>query len=161
MTTKLEHLFNLVAEKYKKHRKLDPHFDGKSAWQPIKECLAKYDKITCKYKKLNTALVSEIMSLPEYYIDGYGKQSIIESNHFIIQQVRIPTTEDANIRKVIQLALNIGQWKSVPNKDLYKKINYPSTKLDDISTYLSKKDITILSKEIEDIDLNYLLEYLK
>lgn len=158
--TKLEYLFNLVVERYKKQRKLDPHFDGKAAWQPIKECLTKYDKITRKYKKLNSSLVEEIMKLPEYYIDGHGKQIINESNHFIIQQVRIPM-EEANLRKVLQLALNIGQWQGVPNKEVYKKINYPSTKLSELSTYLSKRDIWVLSSTLEDIDLNYLIEYLK
>jgi hypothetical protein len=48
------------------------------------------------------------MLLPEYTINGYEEKIIIENNHFIIQQVRIPLNEKPSIRKIIQIALNIG-----------------------------------------------------
>jgi len=51
------------------------------------------------------------MLLPEYIINGYDQKSIIENNHFIIQQVRIPLNEKPTIRKIIQIALNIGQYR--------------------------------------------------
>ena len=45
----------------------------------------------------------DVMNIPEYTIDGYGNQSIIEINHFLIQTVRI--NEEPSIRKIIQIAL--------------------------------------------------------
>jgi hypothetical protein len=57
--------------------------------------------------------VDKIMLLPPQTlveIDGYGKQHTNEFNHFIIQAVRLPRTEGANIRKIIQVGLNIGQY---------------------------------------------------
>ena len=50
------------------------------------------------------------MNEPEYYINGYGEKHIIEMNHFLIQTIRIPLTEKPSLRKIIQLALNIGQY---------------------------------------------------
>lgn len=47
------------------------------------------------------------MSLCEKCINGHGDEIIIEKNHFLIQSIRLPT-EGNNIRKLMQIALNIG-----------------------------------------------------
>jgi hypothetical protein len=67
---------------------------------------------------------------------------MIEQNHFIIQTVRIPSSEKPSLRKIIQVALNIGQYEGTTSKIL-KKSN--------ITDYISKSDSkiklnTILSK---------------
>ena len=56
------------------------------------------------------------MSLPEYTIDAYETKSIVETNHFLIQTVRIPTTEKPSLRKIMQVALNIGQYQAENGK---------------------------------------------
>lgn len=88
------------------------------------------------------------MSIPEYLIDGYGNKEIIENNHFLIQQVRIPETEKGGIRKIVQLGLNIGQFKGSFSPAMIKKFGYNTTDLDKLSTYISQKDMERLSKYI-------------
>lgn len=41
----------------------------------------------------------KIMALHEYVIDGNENKKMIETNHFIIQQVRIPLKENPTIKK--------------------------------------------------------------
>jgi hypothetical protein len=95
------------------------------------------------------------MSLPEYTIDGYGNKIKIENNYFIIQQVRIPLKEIATILRIIQIALNIGQYKAT-NKG---KFIY-NIKFDNIHEFIYKRDIIYLSEYLtEDIMIeinNYL-----
>ena len=79
------------------------------------------------------------MSLPEFYIDGYGNQNIIEENHFLIQTVRIPQNVKPSLRKICQVALNIGQYQGITKKKIdNNNINY----------FLYKKDISILLQDI-------------
>jgi hypothetical protein len=80
------------------------------------------------------------MLLPEYTINGYEEKSIIENNHFIIQQVRIPLTEKPTIRKIIQIALNIGQYRGSVGKMIFNNIGQ----------FIYRKDIIELSKHIPD-----------
>jgi hypothetical protein len=51
------------------------------------------------------------MKLPEYSINGKNEKIIIEKNHFLIQTVRIPLTEKPILRKIMQIALNNGQYQ--------------------------------------------------
>jgi len=97
-----------------------------------------------------------IMSVPEYTKNGYGKECIIASNHFLIQQVRIPLREKANVKKIVQIGLNIGQWNGRPR---VLQIKYPRN-LNKISGYISKSNIHKLSKKISDVTLNNVLQYL-
>jgi hypothetical protein len=79
-----------------------------------------------------------MMLLHKYTINGYEEKSIIEINHFIIQQVRIPLKEAPSIRKIIQIALNIGQYKGSGGKMIF----------DNIGQFIYQKDIVELSKHI-------------
>jgi hypothetical protein len=81
------------------------------------------------------------MLLHKYTINGYDKKSLIENNHFIIQQVRIPLKESPTIRKIIQVALNIGQHKGSGGKIIFNNID----------EFITKKDIVELSKYIGNI----------
>jgi hypothetical protein len=80
------------------------------------------------------------MLLYKYIINGYEEKIIIEDNHFIIQQVRIPLTEKPTIRKIIQIALNIGQYRGGGGKIIF----------DNIDDFITKKDTIELSKYIPD-----------
>jgi hypothetical protein len=75
------------------------------------------------------------MLLHKYTINGYEEKIIIENNHFIIQQVRIPLTEKPTIRKIIQIALNIGQYRGSRGKMIF----------DNIGQFIYRKDIVELS----------------
>jgi hypothetical protein len=142
MPENLEIIFNCVLDKAYKLRKANPtKFDGQGFWQPIKKMLEPLDKYSAKkWKKIPKKLTRSIMLLPEYTINGYEEKIIIENNHFIIQQVRIPLTEKPTIRKIIQIALNIGQYKGSGGKMIF----------DNIGQFISRKDILELSKHIPD-----------
>ncbi len=145
----LEQLFLFVKNGACKLRKKNNNADGLKYWKPIKELLSQYDNVKpAKWKKISATTTDKYMSYPEYTIDGYGNQKIIEQNHFLIQQVRIPKQEKATIRKIIQLALNIGQLKGTSSSSFLTKIGYKKSNLDQLSSYISKNDIERLSKHI-------------
>jgi hypothetical protein len=153
----LEIIFNKVLEKSYKLRKANPNnFDGLGFWQPIKKILEPYDNYNAKkWKKISKTKTKKIMLLPEYTINGYDDKIINEKNHFIIQQVRIPLNDKPIIRKIIQLALNIGQYKgTVNNKFIY------NIKFDNINQFLFKDDIKELSKHLSNEILKKINEYL-
>ncbi len=95
------------------------------------------------------------MLLPEYNINGYETKLIDEKNHFIIQQVRIPLNEKPTIKKIIQIALNIGQYKGINNNNYIYNI-----KFNDLTQFIYKKDIIELSKHISDALLKKVNDYL-
>ena len=158
MKYKLENLFYMVMKKAYHYRKKNKHFDGLAFWQPIKNALSDYDNLSAhSWKKINPNLTKRIMKLPEYYIDGYGNQNMIELNHFLIQQVRIPLQEKPSLRKIIQIALNIGQFNGVvPDNFMIKNKN-----LNKLTTYISKEDIINISNDIPDILIDKIEKLLK
>ena len=161
MTSKLEYLFNIVRDKSTELRgKYRDEFDGKGFWQPIKKILAKVNINALDWKKISQDIVESIMTLPEYYKNGYGDEHIIETNHFLIQQVRIPTTELPSLKKIVQLALNIGQFYGMNDVALMERINYDSLNLNKLSRYVTKKDIQHISSKISDSLISSIETYL-
>jgi hypothetical protein len=152
MPENLEIIFNHVLDKAYKLRKANPtKFDGLGFWQPIKKLLEPLDEYSAKkWKKIPKKLAKSIMLFPEYTINGYDQKSIIEINHFIIQQVRIPLTEKPTIRKIIQIALNIGQYRGSGGKMIFNNIGQ----------FISRKDIVELSKHIPDDLVGKIRKYL-
>jgi hypothetical protein len=158
MLENLEIIFNCVLDKAYKLRKANPtKFDGQGFWQPIKKILEPLDEYSAKkWKKIPKKLTRSIMLLPEYTINGYEEKIIIENNHFIIQQVRIPLTEKPTIRKIIQIALNIGQHKGSSGKPC--SINRIG--LNNIKQFIYQKDIIELSKHISNDIVRKIRDYL-
>jgi len=156
----LEILFNLVKNKCYKLIKKNKKFDGRAFWQPIKNELSKLDIKATKWKKISKSLTNKVMKQPEYIKDGYGKEHIIENHHFIIQQVRIPLQEKPSLRKIIQIALNIGQWKGDNDKKIMKEIDYKNSGLDNINKYISKSDIRKISSKIPKSTMDRIIKYL-
>lgn len=144
----LDNLFNLLLETVKLSRKNNQNFDGLSYWRKIKVLLSE-DLKASKWKHIPKKLTYDILSFPEQIVFGNGKTETIENNHFIIQQVRIPKKDEPNLRKIMQIALNIGQWEGFPNQDIYNLVNYPKTKLNKLSTYITEVDNKIISKQID------------
>jgi len=146
---KLETLYNLIVARCKAERKKDPSFDGLTYWRNIKGVCS--DSIQAsKWKKISQSTITEIMNLPEEIILANGKKELIEVNHFIIQQARIPTTEKPTLRKVLQVGLNVGQWIGNPDPQIYKQINYKYSDLHLLSRYLTTADIKKISEQIDD-----------
>jgi len=152
----LELLFDSVLDKSYKLRKSNPlKFDGQGFWQPIKKMLDPLEYSAKKWKKISKTKTRKIMLLPEYLINGYETKQINENNHFIIQQVRIPLNEKPTIKKIIQIALNIGQYKGTNNKNFIYNI-----KFDNITQFIYKTDIIELSRHISDETVEKINKYL-
>jgi len=156
-TLKLEMLFDKVKEKAKELREKNIKADGLGFWTAIKEpVLKKYVDIKANtgFKKLNSAMTDIIMDLPEYIIDGHEKKIMIVVNHFIIQCVRIPLKEEPNIIRILQLALNIGQYLGHVSKHdhgVKPDINNFITNLK-LSDYISDEDMAKINERLsEDI----------
>lgn len=151
----LEVMFNRVLSTAQKLKKMDS-FKGQDFWQPIKQILEQYDQQPAAggWRKIPSKVSAEILSLTEYTINGRDEKTIIEQNHFIIQQYRIPMKEPATVKKIIQVALNIGQYKGTkPNKKLPEGFS-------EITDFISKSDISkvsaIISPEVIDEVNKYL-----
>ena len=147
----IEELFNLVIQSTIKAKKKKVH--GQKYWQPIKKILETSNYNFKRWKSINDKYYKNTMSIPEKEIDGYGKETMIEVNHFLIQTIRIPKTEKPTLRKLIQLALNIGQYKEATKKNpkYYK-----------IEQFVTKK---VMKMKVEDVlekkEITKLIRYLK
>jgi hypothetical protein len=146
-------LFNKIKNFVQKQRKLNPRFDGLGFWQPIKNILDRvhlenYQKIEWRvyWKKPLLKRDMEILKLEEYIVDKDGKKTINEKNHFIIQTIRIPSSEPASIKKLIQVALNIGQYKGVKKRI---DISLPYENIEDFVIKKIAESEIILIKEDE------------
>lgn len=158
---KLEILFNAIIKKFEYLRKHNKNVDGLTLWQPLKQILSSLDHYSAeKFKHISFVLTDKIMKLPEYTKNGYGIDTIIESNHFIIQQIRIPMKDKPTIKKILQLALNIGQWKGYPDNTIYQSIDYNNTNLDKLSRYIFSSDVIKLSNLITDNIYDKIINYL-
>ena len=140
----LEILFKAMQDGAIKLRKSSKNADGLAFWNKYKGELSKHDSIKVDWcvKGPGKKEVDKIMALAEYEIDGHGKQHTNEFNHFFIQTVRLPRTEASNIRKVIQVGLNIGQY--IGSGGAKKKWMT-------ITNYLSKKEIKRINTEHGDM----------
>jgi len=151
--TTVESLFDYVKKVSSQKRKKNPTFDGKLFWQPIKDILSTTTWKASKWKTQSIVKYKSIMILPEFYINGYGDQEIIETNHFLIQTVRIPNSEDTSLKKIIQIALNIGQYQGCTSKIIVNNnIHNFILKKDSITTLhniLQEDNITQLQKILE------------
>ena len=148
-------IWNKIKKVSYEQRKINKNFDGKLFWKKIKEILEKEKSQADSFKAVPKKLAEKVLSLPEYHILGNGRQEILEHNHFIIQTFRIPMTEKPTIKKIMQVALNIGQCKGMGGK--YDKDLVGRTKIDN---YISKKDIIRISNELDEKNVQKLYEYL-
>lgn len=131
-------LFEIVEKKSHQLRKSNPQADGQKFWKPIKEELSKFDIEATGWKNIKKEYQKTLLRA-EFYIDGYGNKNIIEFNHFIIQTIRIPLNEKPTLRKIIQIALNIGQ---------YTGSGFPKEPWMNIENYLTKENIKKINTQI-------------
>lgn len=134
MATNMEKLFNTVktaAERVHDNGEVD----GRKFWLGIKKILSPRDEHVFTWRKTRTKKRDDTImtTLPEFQTFGDGECMIIKKNHFVIQSVRIPRTENATIRKVAQIALNIGQYDAYDQGQDNKLHNHKA-----LSAYLTK-----------------------
>jgi hypothetical protein len=131
-------LFDDVLKASKIFRENDAKGDGRGFWSPIKDIASRVDNLSnfkWQDEHVSNEFAKNIMALPEH--DSSGKT--IEHNHFLIQLVRIPKTEEGNLRKLLQIALNAGQYLGISNTQTIQ-----DGKLDSVGTYVSSDVIATL-----------------
>ena len=138
--TKIEDLFSIILIYVRNKRRDNKNYDGLRFWKSIKVILSNSNYKAKKWKNIPQKYYKNIMTLPEYYIDGNGNTSLIEENHFLIQTVRIPNTEKPTLRKIMQIALNIGQYIGNNTHNLMK--------IKSIKDYISIKERNIKLNEV-------------
>ena len=150
----IKDLFIKILLYVKKKRSNNKNYDGLRFWRSIKPILSNSKFKAKKWKKIEKKYYNIVMKLPEFYINGFGKTEIIEENHFIIQTVRIPVTEKPSLRKIMQIALNIGQYLGYNKTNMLKKIK--------IKDYIDSITInTKLINVLEESDIKKLIKILK
>ena len=120
----------LVRSTFREFRKIDPDFDGKSAWQPLKHVLQQFN-----YIRINMILPKRIGDIKGDILQYDNCEEEAEEIHFSLQLVRLH--KEHTIMKLVQIALNIGQLEGMMNMSLYI----------DASSYLDLDSIVDISIE--------------
>lgn len=94
---KLEQIFILVRQGAKQFKIDRPNGDGRAFWQPLKHLFGQHDIRASSWRKIDAKIVASLLDLSE--TDEFG--AIIEINHFLRQQVRIPTQEEPTLRRIM------------------------------------------------------------
>lgn len=115
--------------------------NGLTYWHLIKSMLSQFDDITFTWQRLNMAQEIEFMNREEF--DEAG--NTIEGNHFMMQLARLPQNGRGTVRKLMQLALNLGQYRQ-NQFDCYK-LPYIT-----MHTYISADDLVRITSMI-DVDI--------
>ena len=155
MSNKLEYLFNLIKDfAYENKIDFEYSFNDKNFINTLgKEINLNLD-IYNGWKKISKTLINDILSLPEFTIDGFGNKNLISSNHYLIEQVRIPYKNKAKLNEIIKIAINIGKFLASENKELYDKVSYILLKLENLKRYIYISDMEKLSKKISNEQLS-------
>jgi hypothetical protein len=146
----IEELFAELIVAVATKRKNDPKFEGLKYWQSIKKVTEGVDESTSvqwKPSNLPSDEVTKIMNLTEYTINGNIESKLNETNHYLIQTVRIPLTEQGNLRKVLQVAVNVGQLYVVWS--LSEQYYISDHDLDRLTSYLDSTQIDKLNQFLE------------
>lgn len=118
------------------------NFDGLKYWKSVKPFLNDIDsRLHSKvYWNPNHQNVISNFSHVRSEIPEKDGDELIEKNHFLLQQLNIPTKDGRNpsFRRLMQLALNIGQLQSFtkPFSDDIQKLIIDNN-LSDINTYMT------------------------
>ena len=78
-----------------------------------------------------------------------------EKNHFLIQQVRIPNKEKPVIGKILQIALNMGQYKGIVEGEGTN--HNPHYLFHSIYDFITHEDVRDLSDKINKQDIDKLI----
>ena len=97
-----------------------------------------------------------------------------EHQHFFLQLIRIPLKYPLNLRRLCQIAYNLGQLRAVYKDEIYTeevKAYYEKNKLQKIESYVDlsscvEKDFSDIITKIGEVDMkggnfNYYAKYLK
>jgi hypothetical protein len=138
--------FEKVREGSKRFRE-SGRTDGRSFWQPIKRQFDGNEDPNHHYKP------------PQFASFNKYKEDKNELAHFLYQLYNIPENENEpmSVRKVLQLALNIGQFQGSDQGDYAGNF---TDRMARIESYIDEDAILALGKKITDEDLTKLNEHL-
>lgn len=136
----IEDLFNAIKNKSKKEREKNKNFDGHKFWQTLKPILGNSLYKAKGWKHIRNVHYNRIMELTEYEVNGHGHRKIDEESHFAIQTVRIPRTEQPTLRKIMQVALNIGQYEGYYRHRNYINVGSVTSPNDKFEDYIVKRE---------------------
>ena len=138
-------LYNMMLHAAWRARERNRCMDGQAFWQPIKKILSR-SSWSAEWKNINSSYVTEVLDMDRRATDE-NKELV----HFQFQTTNIPTNEDPSLRKIIQIALNVGQYIGTTGKHLrYESLDYfvhkryADTRL--VDTGLSRTDVDELVK---------------
>jgi hypothetical protein len=147
----IETIYNCVVKHATELRLNNTRANGLVYWKLLKELLAPISHISAEaFLPIDKETYQRFMALPEKTIDGYGKITMLELNHFVIQLVRIPHNEEPSIIKILQLAYNYGQYVGTREKLLTKSGTFNGIEnVDTIYKFISMEYIELIDHELE------------
>ena len=155
---KLEQLFNLIQQETRRFKTKYPQGDGRAFWQPMKQLFKDSLIRANSWQQLDKNLVDLLLALPEK--DATGK--IVPIYHFLRQQVRIPLQEEPTLQRIMQIALNSGQFLATDGLiEGLESFDYHCSGLVQLKTYISEEEIYKLSSQISEILIEKTRQYLQ
>ena len=155
-TSAIETIYNCVLKHATELRLNNTRANGLLYWTRLKSLFASISYIRVNaFIPIDKDTYHRFMSLPEKTIDGYGKITMLELNHFVIQLVRIPHNEQPTIIKILQLAYNYGQYVGTREKLLTKSGTFNGIEnVDTIYKFISMEYIELIDHELETNGIN-------
>mgnify|MGYP001199081706 CR=1 FL=1 len=132
------------------------NFDGQEYWNQLKKFFEIIDLKTTKeifFNPIHLNIFYQASKLLDHLDEKDKNGKIIERNHFLLQLLNIPYKDKkASMHRLMQIALNIGQFNNFNNENNFSKEIVDFTiknRLSDIKTYMtpenySKIDFTII-----------------
>lgn len=108
----IERAFKVMILNVINYRKHCDNADGLKYWYIVKDDLAMCDMVDMTFQPLSAEQYALFMDRKEHDENG----NVIEKNHFMMQLARLPT-KAGNLRKLMQLALNLGQYRQIVQDD--------------------------------------------
>jgi hypothetical protein len=151
-------------------KKYGSKLDGKEYWNNIKTFLKEIDNRSnsnIKYNPNHDNTIDNFKKVIDSIPEKDKDDKLIEKNHFLLQQLNIPTKDDGipSFKRLMQIALNIGQLKSYEkpfDDNILKMIT--ENNLSSINTYMTsenynkyifnKDDLTKLKNILDDLNDN-------
>ncbi len=90
-------------------------------------------------------------------LQEYENGNMIEHNHFLMQIVRIPTNEQPELIKIMQIAYNIGQYYGY-HKTHKIECDKDINKLDNIYNFITIANVKKMNKMINSFNDNIIEE---
>ena len=107
-TDKIVKFFDKIVKKVEKLKRKNPQFNKGDLITKIEDIIEPLEKKKITWSRVEKDIKNSILDLPEYYVDGLGKNHRIDFNHYLMEQIRLPQRQDPTLKEVLEMAFNIG-----------------------------------------------------